>query len=47
MIEKGILDPAKVTRVAIQNAISASSLLITTEVAVAEIPTKENDIPMQ
>lgn len=35
MIEKGILDPAKVTRIAIQNAISASSLLITTEVAIA------------
>ncbi|WP_156286604.1 chaperonin GroEL [Oceanivirga salmonicida] len=42
MMKEGILDPAKVTRVAIQNAISASALLITTEVAIA----KENEEEM-
>ena len=35
MIEAGIIDPTKVTRSAIQNAISVSSVLLTTEVAVA------------
>ena len=35
MIKTGIIDPAKVTRSAIQNAISVSSVLLTTEVAVA------------
>jgi chaperonin GroEL len=32
MIEMGILDPAKVTRAALQNAASVASLMITTEV---------------
>lgn len=35
MIKAGIIDPAKVTRSAIQNAVSVSSVLLTTEVAVA------------
>lgn len=35
MVKAGIIDPAKVTRSAIQNAISVSSVLLTTEVAVA------------
>ena len=35
MIEAGIIDPAKVTRSALQNAISVSSVLLTTEVAIA------------
>ena len=34
MVKVGIIDPAKVTRSAIQNAISVSSVLLTTEVAV-------------
>lgn len=36
MIKKGIIDPVKVTRTALQNAVSAASILLTTEVAVAE-----------
>ncbi len=36
MIEEGIIDPAKVTRSAIQNAASISALILTTEVVVAE-----------
>ena len=35
MVKAGIIDPTKVTRTAIQNAISVSSVLLTTEVAVA------------
>lgn len=41
MFEAGIVDPTKVTRSAILNAASISALLITTEVAVAEIKEKE------
>ena len=38
MIEKGIIDPAKVVRVALQDAASVASLLITTEAMIAEKP---------
>jgi chaperonin GroEL len=41
MISAGILDPAKVTRSALQNAASISSLMLTTEALVAEIPEDE------
>jgi TCP-1/cpn60 chaperonin family len=42
MISAGILDPAKVTRTALQNAASIASLMLTTEALVAEIPGQEN-----
>jgi len=42
MIEMGILDPTKVTRSALQNAASVSSLLLTTEAMVAEIPQEDH-----
>lgn len=38
MLEKGIIDPVKVTRSGVQNAASAAAILLTTEVAVAEEP---------
>src|SRR5271163_696060 len=38
MLEAGILDPTKVTRLALQNAASVAGLLLTTEVMVAEAP---------
>ena len=38
MIEMGTLDPAKVTRAALQNAASIAGLMITTEAMVVEIP---------
>ncbi|MBR5137761.1 MAG: chaperonin GroEL [Clostridia bacterium] len=41
MIEAGIVDPAKVTRTALQNAASVASMILTTEAAVADIPEKE------
>jgi chaperonin GroEL len=41
MIEAGILDPTKVTRLALQNASSVASLLLTTEVMIAEAPKDE------
>jgi chaperonin GroEL len=42
MLEKGIIDPAKVVRIALQDAASVAGLLITTEAAVAECP-KDHD----
>ncbi|HID09292.1 TPA: chaperonin GroEL, partial [Candidatus Micrarchaeota archaeon] len=41
MFEAGIIDPAKVTRAALQNAASIASMIITTEALVAEEPEKE------
>jgi chaperonin GroEL len=45
MIEMGILDPTKVTRLALQNAASVAGLLLTTEAMVAELPKKESPMP--
>ena len=41
LVEAGIIDPAKVVRVALQNAASVASLLITTEAAIADAPKKD------
>ncbi len=41
MLEKGIIDPTKVTRTALQNAASISGLLMTTEALITELPEKE------
>jgi chaperonin GroEL len=45
MIKSGIVDPTKVTRFAIQNAASVSSLLLTTEAMIAEKPKKKKAVP--
>ena len=44
MIASGIVDPAKVTRSALQNAVSVAGMLLTTEAAVVDIPSK-NPMP--
>ncbi len=41
MVKAGIIDPAKVTRSALQNAASIASLLLTTECAITDLPEKE------
>ena len=41
MFKAGIIDPTKVARVAVQNATSIAGMVLTTEVAVTEIPEKE------
>lgn len=46
MLEKGIMDPTKVTRSALQNAASIAGLLMTTEALVTELPDKEERPPM-
>jgi chaperonin GroEL len=41
LIEKGIIDPAKVVRIALQDAASIAGLMITTEAGIAEAPKKD------
>ena len=41
MFKAGIVDPAKVTRSVLENAVSVASMLLTTEAAVVDIPSKE------
>jgi chaperonin GroEL len=45
LMEAGIIDPAKVTRSALQNAASVAGLLLTTECAIADIPKPEAPAP--
>lgn len=45
MIKAGILDPTKVVRCALENAVSVASMLLTTEAIVADIP-QEKEAPM-
>jgi chaperonin GroEL len=42
LISKGIIDPTKVVRAALQGAASVAGLLITTETMVAELPKKQS-----
>ena len=42
MLNAGIVDPAKVVRVALQDAASVAGLMITTEAMVAEAPKKDH-----
>ena len=42
LVSKGIIDPTKVVRIALQDASSIAGLLITTEAMVAELPKKES-----
>ncbi|MBI2118819.1 MAG: chaperonin GroEL [Elusimicrobia bacterium] len=45
LVKAGIIDPAKVTRSALQNAASIASLLLTTAVLVTDIPEKKEKMP--
>ena len=45
MIEAGIVDPAKVTRSALQNAASVAAMVLTTESVVADKPEKDSPMP--
>jgi chaperonin GroEL len=46
LMSTGIIDPTKVTRIALQNAASIAGLMVTTECMVTEIPEKEKTPPM-
>jgi chaperonin GroEL len=45
LVKAGIIDPAKVVRVALQNAASVASLMITTEAMIAELPKEDKAAP--
>jgi chaperonin GroEL len=45
LVEEGVIDPTKVTRLALENAASIASLLLTTECVVAEEPEDEKPMP--
>ncbi|MCI0440334.1 MAG: chaperonin GroEL [Chloroflexi bacterium] len=45
LLERGIMDPAKVTRAAIENAASVASMVLTTESLITDIPQKEAAAP--
>lgn len=46
LVAGGVVDPAKVTRSALQNAASIATMIITTEAAITEIPKEEKAAPM-
>jgi chaperonin GroEL len=45
MVQMGIIDPTKVTRLALQNAASVAGLLLTTEAAITDKPEKQKKAP--
>jgi len=45
MVAKGIIDPLKVTRTALENASSIANMILTTESLVTDIPEKEPPMP--
>ena len=46
MLEAGIIDPTKVTRVALENATSVSGMLLTTECVITEMKSAKPAMPM-
>jgi chaperonin GroEL len=46
MVKSGIIDPAKVTRGALENAASIAAMILTTEALITDIPTEEPPMPM-
>jgi chaperonin GroEL len=46
LVKAGVIDPAKVTRTALQNAASIAGLMLTTEALVADIPEEDKGSPM-
>jgi chaperonin GroEL len=46
MVEAGVIDPAKVTRGALENAASIAAMILTTEALIADEPTDNADMPM-
>ncbi|HEY3115560.1 MAG TPA: TCP-1/cpn60 chaperonin family protein, partial [Chloroflexota bacterium] len=46
MVERGIIDPLKVTRAGLENAASAATMILTTQTLVTDIPEPEPAMPM-
>lgn len=47
LVEAGIIDPAKVVRIALENAISVAGVLLLTEATMTEIPEPKKDMPVE
>jgi chaperonin GroEL len=45
MVQNGVIDPAKVTRGALENAASIAAMILTTEALITDIPEKEKPAP--
>jgi len=45
MVEMGVIDPAKVTRGALENAASIAAMILTTEALITDIPAPEGAAP--
>ncbi|MBU1327169.1 chaperonin GroEL [Patescibacteria group bacterium] len=45
MLDAGVLDPAKVTRTAVQNAVSVGMMVLTTEALITDLPEKKDAMP--
>lgn len=45
VLKDGVVDPVKVTRLALQNAVSIGTMILTTEALVTDIPEKKDDLP--
>lgn len=43
MVSKGIIDPTKVVRVTLENAVSAAAMFLTTDCVITDIPKEEKD----
>ena len=46
LVKAGIIDPSKVLRVALQNAVSAAAMFLTTDAVIVDAPKKDVDTPM-
>jgi len=46
MVAAGVIDPTKVTRSALQNAVSVAGMFLTTEAVVTDLPSKDEPAPM-
>jgi len=47
LFEAGIIDPTKVARIALENAVSVASILLLTEATMTELPEKETREPAE
>jgi chaperonin GroEL len=46
MVKGGVIDPAKVTKGALENAASIAAMILTTEALITDVPEKEKPMPM-
>ena len=46
LVKAGVIDPAKVTRGALENATSIAAMILTTEALITDVPEKEKPMPM-